>query len=434
MIFQCDHRTGRRLKQESAKRAWLTKVLHMALYAYQAYTKEGKKVSGTIDATSVTAVREQLSRSGLYPISVSTAVAEEMTLFTRISSLFSRRIKVKDKILLTKQLAVLLRSGVPLLEAFELLIDQFEGRLRVMLVNIKDRLREGSSLAEALAQYPDVFDNVYVQLVRAGEATGRLEVILERLTGYLERREEISSRVRSAMTYPLIQLGLVLLVLIGLMTFVVPSLAEQFRRSKKELPGTTELLMSISDFIRHYYLLVVALILGSVLLFRWWKSTPSGARMYDTIKLKIPIVSFFARMGAVTQFSRTLGMLIESNVNFAEALDIVCNIIDNKILAQSLMEARENIIKQGRIAQYLKETGVFPPVAIYLIKTGEESGKLDTMLLTVAQNYETELKEYADGLSDALGPIMMVVMGITVGFIVISIAQPMMQQAQLVEI
>lgn len=406
----------------------------MALYAYQAYTKDGKKITGTVDATSVTAVREQLSRSGLYPISVTTAAAEEMSLIQRLGHFFHRRVKTKEKILLTKQLSVLLRSGIPLLEAFELLIDQFEGRLRVMLISIKDRLREGSSLAEALAQYPDVFDNVYVQLVRAGEATGRLEIILERLTSYMERREEISSRVRSAMTYPLIQLGLVLLVLVGLMTFVVPSLADQFRRSKKELPWSTELLMNISDFIRSYYLLVVIAILGLVLLFRWWKSTPSGARTYDKIKLKIPIVRFFARMGAVAQFSRTLGMLIESNVNFAEALDIVCNIIDNRILAQSLMQARENIIKQGRIAEYLRETGVFPPVAIYLIKTGEESGKLDTMLLTVAQNYETELKEYADGLSDALGPIMMIVMGITVGFIVISIAQPMMQQAQLVEI
>ncbi len=404
----------------------------MALYAYQAYTKDGKKVSGTVDANSSTAVREQLTRSGLYPISVTTAVTEELTLWQRIKNIFSGRVSVKDKILMTKQLAVLLRSGVPLLEAFELLIDQFEGRLRVILISIKDRLREGSSLAEALAQFPDVFDNVYIQLVRAGEASGRLEIILERLTGYLERREEITSRVKSALTYPMIQLGLVLLVLIGLMTFVVPTIAEQFRRGKKKLPGTTEFLMNLSDFIRGYYLLIIAAILAAVVLYRWWRSTPSGARTLDKIKLKIPIVRFFARMGAVTQFCRTLGMLIESNVNLADALDIVCNIIDNRILAESLMQARENIIKQGRIAQYLKETNVFPPVAIYLIKTGEESGKLDTMLLTVAQNYETELNDYANGLSTAVTPIMTVVMGLTVGFIVIAIAQPMMQQAQLV--
>lgn len=404
----------------------------MALYAYQAYTKDGKKVSGTVDANSMTAVREQLTRSGLYPISVTTAAAEEATLWQRIKNMFSRKVTVKDKILMTKQLAVLLRSGVPLLEAFELLIDQFEGKLRVILISIKDRLREGSSLAEALAQFPDTFDNIYIQLVRAGEASGRLEIILERLTGYLERREEITSRVKSALTYPMIQLGLVLLVVIGLMTFVVPTIGEQFRRSKKALPGTTEFLMNVSDFIRSYYLLVIAGIFAAVVAYRWWRSTPSGARTLDKIKLKIPIVSFFTRMSAITQFCRTLGMLIESNVNLADALDIVCNIIDNRILAESLMQARENIIKQGRIAQYLKETNVFPPVAIYLIKTGEESGKLDTMLLTIAQNYETELNEFADGLSVAITPIMTVVMGLSVGFIVLAIAQPMMQQAQLV--
>lgn len=404
----------------------------MALYAYQAFTKDGKRISGTVDAASVPSAREQLVKMGLYPITLSLATTTEQTgIMARLNALFSRSVSTKDKILFTKQLAVLLRSGVPLLESFELLIDQFEGRLRGMLITIKDRLREGASLHETLARYPDTFDNIYVQLVRAGEATGKLEVILERLTDYLERTEEVAKRVRSAMQGPMIQLGVIGLAVVVLMTKVVPSLAEQFRQGKKALPTSTALLMSISDFLRDYYLLLGATLFAGVLLFRYWKSTPSGGRTVDLIKLKIPLIGYFARTSAIIQFCRTLGMLLEGGVNLPEALDIVCKIIDNKILAEALVRARENIIKQGKIAQYLKETRVFPPIAIHLIKTGEETGKLDTMLLTVAQNYESDLNEYADGLSTALGPIMMVIMAVIVGFIVLSIAQPMMESASL---
>jgi type II secretory pathway component PulF len=404
----------------------------MALYAYQAFTKDGKRVSGTVDAASVPSAREQLVKMGLYPITLSLATAEgQAGIMARLNAIFARSVPTKDKILFTKQLAVLLRSGVPLLESFELLIDQFEGRLRGMLITIKDRIREGASLHETLARYPDTFDNIYVQLVRAGEATGKLEVILERLTDYLERTEEVAKRTRAALRDPMIQLGAIGIAVVVLMTQVVPKLAEQFRRAKQELPSSTAFLMALSDFIRNYYLLLGAAIFGAVLLFRYWKSTPSGGRTIDLIKLKVPIIGYFARTSAIIQFSRTLGMLLEGGVNLPEALDIVCKIIDNRILAQALMQARENIIKQGKIAQYLKETKVFPPMAIHLIKTGEESGKLDTMLLTVAQNYESDLNEYADGLSAALAPTMMIIMAVIVGFIVLAIAQPMMQQSSL---
>ncbi len=401
----------------------------MALYSYQALTKDGKRVSGTVDASTLAGAREQLIKMNVYPIKIA-PLTEETTRFS-LRDLFRRSVSTKEKILFTKQLAVLLRSGVPLLESFELLVDQFEGRMRNILITVKDGLREGQSLAEGLGKYPTTFDPIFVQLVRAGEATGKLEVILERLTAYLERREQIAKRVRGALTYPVIQLGIIGLVVVFLMTAVVPTLASQFKRSGQTLPASTQFLMSLSDFILGHYIILIGIIVGIVVGFRYWRSTPAGSKTMDTIKLKVPIVSFFARTGAIVQFSRTLGTLIEGGVNLAEALDIVCNIIDNQILASALKEARENIIKQGKIAQFLKQTGIFPPIAIHLIKTGEESGKLDVMLLTVAENYETELDEYADGLSALLNPIMLVVMGIIVGFIVLSIAQPLMQQSSL---
>jgi type II secretory pathway component PulF len=407
----------------------------MALFSYQAFSKDGKKVRGTLDAATVEGAREQLTKMGLYPVSIDAALDEAgVGFFARIKSFFMRGVTSKEKILFTKQLAILLKSGVPLLQALELLIDQFEGRMRSILISLKDGIKEGRSLAEGLGRYPKIFPNIYIQLVKAGEASGKLELILDRLVSYLERRELMVKRVKSAMRYPMIQLGVVVLVVIALLTFVLPNLAETFAAQGAKLPWTTSFLMGLSAFITSYWYILIGLLILVVLLFRYWKSTPQGARLMDQIKLHIPIVKFFARTGAIVQFSQTLGMLMESGVNLSEALDIVVNIIDNQILADTLHEARDKIIKQGRIADFLKQTNIFPPIAIYLIQTGEQSGQLDAMLLTVAKNYEEELIEYSDTLSSLIDPIMLLVMGVVVGFVVMSVVQPILNQTELVNL
>ncbi len=400
----------------------------MALFFYQAFSKDGKKVSGFVDAPSRQAVREQLGRQGVFPVKIEPASQEsQRSWFTR---LFERPMNTKDKILFTQQLSVLLKSGVPLLQALELLVEQFEGRLRSVITSLKDDIKEGGSFADALKKFPKDFDNIYIQLVRAGESSGKLEVILDRLTEYSERRAAITKRVKDAMFFPMMQLGMAVVVVIILIVFVIPSMTETLIGSGKSLPWTTQFLIDLSNFITNHYiaiLIILASVFGGL---KYWLSTPFGARKYDQFKLKLPVVSFFARMGAVVEFSRTLGMLMESGVHLSEALDIVVKIINNSILAQTLSEARDKIVKQGKIAQYLKQTAIFPPIAIYLIKTGEESGQLDTMLSTVAKNYEEELSVKADGLSTALGPIMLIVMAVVVGFIVMAILQPMLEMSQ----
>lgn len=401
----------------------------MALYSYQAFTKEGKKISGFIDAASVQEVKERLIAQGSYPILIE--IAREGARIGFMSRLFGGGVKAKDRILFTKQLSVLLKSGIPLLQAIELLIDQMSGVLRSILVNVKDDIKEGSSFADALKKYPKVFDNIYVQLVRAGEASGKLEIILERLTGFLERKEEMRSRVKSALSYPLMQLGVAVAVVAVMLVWVVPNMVANFAETGRELPTPTKILITISDFILNHYIILLVSIVGIYLVYKYWKSTVSGRRFIDKMKLRIPIVRYFARTGAVVQFSRTLGMLIESGVNLSEALDIVVKIIDNTVLKDALNEARDKIIKQGKIAEYLKETNLFPPIAIYLIKTGEQSGQLDFMLLTVAQNYEEDLKEAADGLASKISPILLIVMAGIVGFIVIAIAVPIMQMGEI---
>jgi len=403
----------------------------MALFSYQAFSKGGTKVGGTLDAPSLGTAREILQQQGLFPISILPAnrVASENI----IQRFFQGSVPLKEKVLFTKQLAVLLRSGIPLVQALELLADQFEGKMNRIIVTVKDGLKEGQSLAEGLKQYPNVFENIYVQLVRSGEASGKLEVILDRLTHYLERRGELRSKISSAVRGPLIQLGLILAVTAFLMVAIVPQLMSTFATQGATLPVPTRMLMWLSDALQNHYLIVLLVIIGVIATFSYWSSTPAGSLALDRIKIRIPIVSLFTRMGAIVQFCSTLGMLLEGGVNLPEALDIVVSIVDNQVLKKSLKEAREKIIKQGQMAQYLKQTGIFPPMATYLINTGEQSGKLDAMLLLVGSNYEKDLEEYADNLTTLLNPLMTVVTALVVGFIVISIMLPISNMSQMVQ-
>lgn len=398
----------------------------MALYVYKALTKTGKQVSGQLDAPSPVAVRVELSSKNMYPISIE--LYKDASTFRRIfGSLFQARVSFKDLILFTKQLGVMLRSGVPLLQALELLTDQFTGKLHSILVAVKDGIKEGASLADGLENYPETFSIIYVQLVRAGEASGRLEQILDRLIEYLERQEALRKKIADAMFQPMLQLSIMFLIVIGLMVTVVPNLVNIIgKMSKEALPLATRVLMVMSDYLINHYMFLGELLLGIVIIFAYWASTKSGQYTIDYLKLHIPVVGYFSQMSAVVQFSSTLGMLLENGVNLAPALDIVCNIIENKILLQSLETAKEKIIKQGKISSFLKETKIFPPIAIYLINTGEQNGKLDQMLLLVAKNYDDDLSELSGKLTSALGPIMTIVMGLVVGFIMFAIMGPIL--------
>ncbi len=397
----------------------------MALYVYKALTKAGKQVSGQLDAVSPIAVRAELAAKNMYPISIN--LYKDASTFKRFfGNLFQAKVSFKDLIFFTKQLGVMLRSGVPLLQALELLTDQFSGKLHSILVSIKDGIKEGASFADGLENYPETFSIIYVQLVRAGEASGRLEQILDRLIDYLERREVLRKKISGAMFQPIFQLGFILLIVIGLMVTIVPNLVNVIGKMSGGLPISTVILMTMSDYLINHYVFLGECLLVIVIAFAYWASTKRGQYSLDYLALHIPLIGYFSQMSAVVQFCSTLGMLLENGVNLAPALDIVCNIIENKILLKSLETAREKIIKQGKITSFLEETKIFPPLAIYLINTGEQNGKLDQMLLLVAKNYDEDVSELTDQLTSALGPIMTIVMGLMVGFIMMAIMGPIL--------
>ncbi|MBI2353323.1 type II secretion system F family protein [Candidatus Dependentiae bacterium] len=393
----------------------------MALYFYRALSQSGKKMQGQIDASSEEAVRLELLSKKLYPVEIKLQVESGESFYKII---FEQAVPFKDLIFFTKQLAILLKSGVPLVQSLDLLSEQFSGKLRSIIITLKDGVKEGKSLADCLAVYPKTFGNIYIQLVKAGEATGKLDSILNRLTGYLERQQEVEKKVSGALSQPLFQLGIIGVITVVMMTTVVPQLTGMLKSGGKELPLPTVILLAISNLlVQHYILLLGALIVitGG---FIYWSSQPKGKLFLDRLKLQLPLIKYFAKIGAIVQFCSTLGMLLESGVTLSQALDIVCNIIDNSVLVEKLQEAKDKIVKQGKMTPFLKETGIFPPMAIYLLNTGEQSGNLDFMLLTVAQNYETELTELSDSLTAKLNPIMTLLTGAIVGFIMLSVIGP----------
>lgn len=402
----------------------------MALYQYDAFNRRGGRTSGTIDASSFQNAKELLKGQGLMPVKISEITNEVSGQFS-FKSLFEHPIQPKTVILFTRQLAVLLRSSVPLLQALELLTEQFDGKFKRILINTKDGIKSGQPFSKELSKYPTVFSNVYVQLVRAGEASGKLDPILERLSDYLERAEETKKRIKKAMAYPIMMLSFAGLVVVGLLTGLVPKLKGLFTQMGQSLPLPTQILMSSSDFLIGHYFLIIFSMACIGILFSYWKTTAAGKYKIDDLLLRFPLTAYFSRTKAVVQFSKTLGMLLESGVNLSEALDIVCNIVDNKVLTQKLLSARDKIIKEGKIATYLRETGIFPSIASYMISTGEQSGKLAEMLLTVGSDYDDELTELTDSLTAKITPIMTLVMGVVVMFIVLSIFLPIMSLGDL---
>ena len=399
----------------------------MPLFKYESYNSRGKKVTGTIDAASHQTAITTLRGQGLMPITVKETSRGKSSFW---SNLFKKKVDIRTKVLFTKQLGVLLKSGVPLLQAIELLTEQFEGDFKHVLIDIKDNVKAGESLAAEMNKHPRIFPNVYIQLVKAGEASGKLETILHRLTSYLEKTEETKKKIKKAMAYPIAMISFATLVVVGVLYFLVPRLKDMFSQMGKELPAPTQILMKMSDLFLNNAILMIIAITSMVLAFLYWKSTPNGKHKVHSLILKLPLISYFSKTKAVVQFSKTLGMLLESGVNLAEALDIVCKIVDNEVLTQKLLEARDSIIKEGKIAKYLKKTGMFPAIASYMISTGEESGQLAEMLLTVGQDYDTELTEITDSMTGKITPIMTIIMAIIIVFIILAIFLPVMSMGE----
>lgn len=406
----------------------------MPVYEFTALTSTGKKVKGIIDADSLTAARQKIRGQGNYPVEIKETSSKAATVKTPLFSLhLGRSVKQQEIHVATRQLATLLGAGIPLVPALNGLIEQTGNRsLKTVLAQIKDAVNEGNSLTAALTEHPRLFSKVYVNMVSAGEASGSLDVVLDRLAEFGENQHALRSRIKAAMLYPLFMAVVGIIVLFLLITFVVPSITSVFEGSKQALPLPTVLLIGISSFLKRFWWAVLLLIAGTVGAIRWYIDTPTGRRRWDQLKLSFPGFSDLSIKTASARFARTLASLLQSGVSLITSLQIVKNIVDNVILADSITEACDELEKGKSLSQFFRGNKYFPPMLVQMMAVGEQSGTLDKMLAKAADSYEKEVEAKILALTSMIEPVMILSMGLVVSFIVISILLPIFEMNQLI--
>ncbi len=407
----------------------------MAVYEYSGISATtGKAVKGLKDAENVKALRSLLRREGV----LLTTAAEEQQAKERKGQQSLRRFferpSVADVAIMTRQLAVLVRAKIPLFESLSALIDQAEKEgLRRALTNIRDQVREGTAFADALAEHPKIFSDMYVNMVRAGEASGTLEAVLERLTVFIESQASLKSKVTSALAYPVLMLIIAVTMISVLMVAVVPKVTAIFESMDRALPWYTSLLIAVSGFTASFWWLILLVVIGTVWGFRRWKRTTEGKLTWDSFVLGLPVFGPLVQMVAISRFSRTLATLLSAGVALLQAMGIVRSVLGNAALQKVVEEATTSIREGQSIADPLKASGRFPPLVTHMIAIGEKSGQLEEMLENVADAYDSAVDNRVQMLTSLLEPIIIVVMGGAVAFIAMSILFPLIQMSDFVD-
>lgn len=403
----------------------------MPIFEYRGITKKGDSVRNIIDADNIRNAKLKLKKDGIFVTEIKDkkrAPAKK----TGGVSIGNKTVPVKDLALMTRQLATLVKANIPLVDALNAVAEQTENPiLSEAIADCKNQVNEGSPLHKALSKYPSVFSKIYITMSEAGEASGSLETILMRLAEFLEAAADLRARVSSALTYPIIMLVVVMGVMIGLFTFVIPKITTIFTSFPElTLPWYTQVVVYISDIFVAYWWIIITAMVVSYLLFFSWKKTAAGAAQWDAISLKLPLFGPITRMVAVARFTRTLSTLLVGGVPMLQALEIVKNVVDNDVIARAIEDARSNISEGESIAGPLKKSGQFPPLVIHMVGIGEKTGDLENMLTQVSDAYDFQVKNKVESMTSLINPAITVVMGFIIFVVVISVVIPMMDLTQ----
>ncbi len=412
----------------------------MPVFEYNGIDSSGKKVKGSLDAESARALKDLLKGRGIFVTSSvegSKAAVSSGSGLNRevdLGKLFQgTRVPPMELAMLTRQLATLQRAGIPLLESLNAVVEQVERpHLKHVLSDVRSRVNEGASLANALKEHPKVFSDLYVNMVRAGESSGNLDLVLERLTEFLDNSAELKGKIMSALYYPLV-MGVVGTCVMGfLFVYVIPKVTQIFEDQGQALPPLTRFLIWFTRFITNpvNFLLILVLIGVGIWAFIRWKSTDDGRYRWDGLKLRAPVIGATIRMIAVARFSRTLATLLASGVPLLTAMDIVKAILGNKRLVEVVEDVRVNVREGDSIAAPLRRSGEFPPLVTHMIAVGERSGRLEQMLDSVADAYSKQVDNRLRALTSLLEPAMIVAMGVVVAFIVFAVLMPILKIGQ----
>ncbi len=398
----------------------------MNVYLWEGKNKNNVKQKGEMEAKSEEAVRANLMRMKITPTKVK---IKPKDIFENVAFM-QPKVVIADIILFARQFSTMIDAGLPIIQCLDILTTQQENpTFKKMLKAIKENVEGGATLAEALAKYPDQFDELFVNMVAAGEAGGILDGILQRLSAYMEKTAKLKAKVKGAMTYPVITMCIAVGVVIVLLVFVIPVFEEMFADFGGELPGPTKFCVAASDMVKtriHFILGGIGLF---VYAFRRINKTVKGRIFFDRVSLRLPIFGDLLRKVAVAKFTRTMGTMLSSGVAILDALDIVAKTAGNKIVEAAIYSVRSGISEGRTIADPLAESGVFPSMVCQMISVGESTGALDSMLGKIADFYDEEVDQAVENLTSAIEPLMMVFMGTTIGGLVVAMYLPIFKMA-----
>jgi len=407
----------------------------MPVYDYTAIDLKGKKTSGIIDAESAMAARQKLRSSKFYPVAINEVRDTGEKISDRalpVGRIFNR-IKPSDIAIMTRQLATLVVAGLPLVSAMDTVISQTRSnKFKKILSQVKDAIVEGKSFSEALSPYPYLFSSLYSNMIHAGETSGTLEIVLDRLADIAEKQLALKSRIRSAMTYPIFMSVLGAVILIVLLTYIVPSITTIFSDMNQVLPAPTRILITISDFLKSSWWIILLIIIGAAFGFHRFIHQPKGRMWFDRFTLHLPGIGELAKKLSVIRVTRTLGSLLENGVAMLPALDIVKNVAGNRLISDAIEKGADEVEKGQGLGKALSEGRIFPDLPLQMIQVGEQSGQLEAMLNKVADIFEGEVESSIMNITTLLQPIMLIIMGGIVLFIVLSILLPIFEMNQLI--
>ncbi|HSM92736.1 MAG TPA: type II secretion system inner membrane protein GspF [Anaeromyxobacteraceae bacterium] len=402
----------------------------MPVFQYKALDAAGKTVQGLKEADSPKTLRAVLKRDGVFLTEVLGAQEQKAQAARDVSvkRVILGRVSATDLAIMTRQFAVLVGAGIPLVESLGALIEQIDHeKLKRILSDVKQRVNEGASLADALAAHPKVFATLYVNMVRAGESSGALDVVLVRLADFTESQARLRSKILGTMAYPAFMMIIGTVVLGVLFAVVIPKIVKIFDDSRVALPWYTRVLINISSFVSQWWWALALAAVAAAWSFLRWRAKPEGRARWDRFVLTIPVFGKLVRIIAIGRFARTLSTLLKSGVPLLTAMDIVRNIVGNTRLSEVIEQARDAIREGESIAAPLKRSGEFPPLVHHMVAVGERSGSLEEMLGNVAKAYEDQVDTTISALTSLLEPLMIIAMGGVVGFIVVSVLMPILQ-------
>jgi type IV pilus assembly protein PilC len=401
----------------------------MPIFVWKGEDKKGKAQKGEMEAPSEAVVRTQLRRAGIQPSKIK---EKSKDLFENVSFL-QPKVQTKDVVVFSRQFATMINAGLPLIQSLDILQAQEDNKtFRKILKEIKEDVESGSTLADALGKHPEVFDDLFVNMVAAGEVGGVLDTILNRLSAYMEKAQKLKRQVKGAMTYPIIVLIVAVLVVAVILIFVIPVFEKMFADFGGALPGPTQVVVNMSRFVKSNIVYMVVGFILFAIAFKRFYGTEKGRVMVDAYTLRLPVFGPLLRKVAVAKFSRTMGTMISSGVPILDALDIVAKTAGNKTVEAAVFSVKKGVTEGRTMAEPMGDSGVFPSMVVQMVSVGESTGALDAMLGKIADFYDDEVDAAVEGLTAMIEPFMMVFLGTTIGGLVVSMYLPIFKMAGVV--